>query len=65
MTKDKGNQICGLCGDQYEGFGNNPHPFVGDRCCDVCNTTQVIPARLSLLFGKKLPGKEQQKNDKG
>jgi hypothetical protein len=34
------------CEDQY---GNNPNPFYagsGLRCCNSCNTTQVIPARL-------------------
>lgn len=46
--------ICCLCGEEHEGFGNNPYPLYeeGDfksRCCDDCNTKLVIPARLGKL----------------
>lgn len=43
---------CCICGDTFEGFGNNPWPIVYDekaRCCDDCNATVVIPARLERL----------------
>ena len=38
---------CVICGDTVVGFGNNPQPIsdVGE-CCDACNLTKVIPARL-------------------
>ncbi len=46
---------CCLCGNQIEvqsnGWdkGHNPAPLSEDgRCCDYCNTHQVIPARLGL-----------------
>ncbi len=30
--------------------GHNPHPVSKKgRCCDVCNHTKVIPARLRLI----------------
>jgi hypothetical protein len=40
---------CSLCGKPAQGFGNNPEPLakVDERCCDVCNWTKVIPARLA------------------
>ena len=46
--------ICCLCGEEHEGFGNNPYPLCEDgdfesRCCDDCNTKLVIPARLGKL----------------
>lgn len=34
--------ICCICGEEFEGFGNNPYPANKDenvRCCDVCNNT--------------------------
>jgi hypothetical protein len=44
---------CCLCGEDTEGFGNNPQPLAkgqDDRCCDDCNTLRVIPARLAALM---------------
>jgi hypothetical protein len=45
---------CCLCGKLSEGFGNNPDPLPSlndsDECCDECNGTKVIPARLSALM---------------
>lgn len=46
---------CSICGEVYEGYGNNPYPVtVGedDRCCDLCNSFRVIPARLEQLYNK-------------
>ena len=56
------NRICCLCGkeithigyDEGEYLGNNPHPLSeneDDRCCDECNETKVIPARLNQIYG--------------
>jgi len=45
---------CCLCGKDTKGFGNNPDPLPSlndsDECCDECNATKVIPARLSALL---------------
>lgn len=39
--------LCILCTEKYEGYGNNPAPLAkAGRCCDTCNSTRVIPARL-------------------
>jgi len=33
--------------------GSNAEPLKKGKCCDNCNTTKVIPARLALIGGKK------------
>lgn len=40
-------QICSLCGDPIDTFGNNPWPLasIDQPCCDNCNATLVLPAR--------------------
>lgn len=50
MTTDA---ICCICGDFFEGMGNNPEPLMAapNRCCDDCNCADVIPARLALYLG--------------
>jgi hypothetical protein len=45
--------VCSICSDTFLGFGNNPWPvtkIAEDRCCDNCNGTKVIPARLALIY---------------
>lgn len=38
---------CVLCKATIEGYGNNPAPLATTgNCCDDCNTTKVLPARL-------------------
>jgi hypothetical protein len=48
MTSDKAG-VCPFCGGRYEGWGNNPAPLVGGRCCDECNLALVVPVRRQLL----------------
>ena len=31
--------------------GNNAEPVNNGRCCDSCNDTIVLPARLTAIFG--------------
>jgi DNA-binding protein YbaB len=39
---------CCICGDDFEGYGNNPAPYKeSGKCCDACNRKFVIPARLA------------------
>jgi len=48
---------CVLCGNPCEpwheeptGYGHNPEPLADlGRCCDNCNATKVIPARLGMM----------------
>lgn len=47
---------CCICGKMIKGYGNNPWPIVKDenaKCCDKCNDTKVIEARLSNYFNKE------------
>lgn len=53
---------CCLCGGDIEkkrtpggavywDGGNNPEPLADtpNRCCDTCNTTKVLPARIAAI----------------
>ena len=41
--------ICCICGEESEGYGNNPDPIRSSgECCDACNRKFVIPARLGF-----------------
>jgi hypothetical protein len=54
---------CCICGGMCKGYGNNPWPVVedvGSRCCEYCNDTKVIPARIKLMTERK-DGTEQSK----
>jgi len=49
---------CSFCGKTYENYGNDPWPLAPKyasnmRCCDACNMSKVIPARLKLMKGEK------------
>lgn len=41
---------CCLCGLLCGGWGNNPAPLKArGKCCDTCNATKVIPARIRQI----------------
>lgn len=47
------DMICAICGTLFNGYGNNPWPVVEDddaRCCDYCNHTEVVPARMAMVL---------------
>ena len=51
MNKEKFK--CCICGEVFNGYGNNPYPVSADpndRCCDNCNDTKVLPERLLRLY---------------
>jgi hypothetical protein len=63
VSEKKGKTIkCSLCGNDIEHKrspltgkvywtqGNNAQPLNDGRCCDVCNDTRVIPARMGLVL---------------
>jgi hypothetical protein len=40
---------CCICGEDFEGYGNNPEPYMSadkGKCCDSCNLHFVVPMRL-------------------
>lgn len=52
--KEAKEEICCICGEPIEGYGNNPSPYKHEgRCCDACNSKFVIPARLAELNNKE------------
>jgi hypothetical protein len=45
---------CCICGNMIEPkgdwiLGNNAEPIKDGRCCDDCNATKVIPARIKNI----------------
>lgn len=38
--------ICVICGNPFEEYGHDANPVGKGRCCNACNSTKVIPARL-------------------
>ena len=52
MKEFEFEKICCICGCELEGFGNNPDPIVrreGAVCCNWCDNTVVIPARIAQM----------------
>ena len=50
LTEAK-DHFCCICGEEIEGYGNNPEPFKpadAGQCCDACNVRFVIPMRLDM-----------------
>lgn len=43
-------KTCVICGQEFEGYGNNAAPYANGTCCDSCNAEYVIPYRLELAF---------------
>lgn len=38
---------CCICGNLFEGYGNNPAPVeTRGECCDICHAEVVVPRRL-------------------
>lgn len=37
---------CSICGEEFDGFGNNAQPVKDGLCCDFCNEKVVIPTRI-------------------
>ena len=57
----KAKKFCVLCGDALDVLykngvaiwtdGHNAEPLENGRCCNFCNDTEVIPARLRSVGG--------------
>lgn len=50
------DDICCICGEKIDGYGNNPEPYISaenGHCCDACNTKFVIPARLEQSLSRE------------
>ena len=51
LVKD-GKKICSICQSEFTEWGNNAQPVNDGRCCNDCNATVVIPARLRMFYDK-------------
>lgn len=40
---------CVICKQRFDGHGNNAEPVAKGLCCDTCNMSKVIPARLMMM----------------
>ena len=44
-------KTCCLCGEEFEGYGNDPTPLKeSGECCGRCNAEKVIPVRYEALL---------------
>ena len=42
---------CSICNNKInDRFGNNAEPVNNGRCCNDCNSTVVIPARIKEMM---------------
>ena len=47
LTEALDPRVCVICGETFEGDGNNPEPVaLQGKCCDACNIKFIIPAKL-------------------
>lgn len=56
--------VCCFCGKTFFDYGNNPQPVNmedGARCCDTCNASVVIPARIETYFKAKANRQHEDK----
>lgn len=42
-------KICAICKLPYTGYDHTAGPVAQGFCCDVCHTTEVLPARLESI----------------
>lgn len=48
---------CVICGDAIKDeYGHDAHPIAAGKCCDVCNYSVVVPARIAA-------SKKEEPND--
>ena len=53
-------KICCICGKEFTGWGNDPWPVNTSetaRCCDMCNSLHVVPARLEQMIRNRKENK--------
>jgi hypothetical protein len=48
-TMNDPQKICSICQAPFDEFGNNAAPVNAGRCCNLCNDTVVIPARIRRM----------------
>lgn len=49
---------CSICGETTIGFGYNPGPYHGERCCGRCRGAVIRARSLTLQLGRQLSNRE-------
>jgi hypothetical protein len=52
-------KICCICKMEYTGYGNNAWPVDDGQCCDICQETEVLPARILRFYILRMIGEEK------
>jgi hypothetical protein len=52
FMNEKG-KCCICCKPLKDEFGNNAQPVKEGRCCNECNASVVVPARLNQNFAQR------------
>ena len=47
--KETEEQTCSICQLPYEGLGHDASPVSSGKCCETCNWSEVIPARIKAI----------------
>jgi hypothetical protein len=54
MTTDKhennpngAGEVCTICGSRFHEYGHSAAPVKTGRCCNLCNSVYVIPAKIA------------------
>jgi len=50
--------VCAICEKPFQEYGHSAEPVRRGRCCNACNDTVVIPARLKRQQGQQLLRKQ-------
>jgi hypothetical protein len=61
------NKVCCFCKKDAGRYGNNPRPVMDgnlNACCDKCNVSIVIPARLAWAEDNRCAFCEPKKTEK-
>lgn len=53
-------ETCCICKKEFKGYGNNAEPIKKGTCCDKCNKTFVILARMLDISMMSEKEKKQQ-----
>lgn len=64
MSEQNLKYTCCFCGLPFYGYGNNAEPVIKNGvCCNECNKTKVIPARIKSLESPAVTNEIEKVND--
>ena len=55
---------CIICTAEIDdSYGHNAEPLASGRCCEACNTTQVIPERIRRVLENGFGSKKSRQDE--